>query len=74
MHFISSLCRILKKTLWKSTCPTGSFTGPVKQWDMLGAVYVQDQYLIHVGGLVQERRNSIANALELRLSCTNPSM
>ena len=23
-------------------------------------------------GLVQERRNSIANALELRLSCTNP--
>ena len=25
-------------------------------------------------GLVQERRNSIANALELRLSCTNPSM
>ena len=29
--------------------------------------------LIHIGGLVQERRNSIANALELRLSCTNPS-
>ena len=26
---------------------------------------------IHVDGLVQERRNSIANALELRLSCTN---
>ena len=24
-------------------------------------------------GLLQERRNSIANALELRLSCTNPS-
>ena len=24
-------------------------------------------------GLVQERHNSIANALELRLSCTNPS-
>ena len=28
----------------------------------------------HIGGLVQERRNSIANALELRLSCTNPSI
>ena len=27
-----------------------------------------------VSGLTQERRNSIANALELRLSCTNPSM
>ena len=28
----------------------------------------------YVDGLVQERRNSIANALELGLSCTNPSM
>ena len=28
----------------------------------------------HVDGLVQERRNSIAKAMELRLSCTNPSM
>ena len=27
-----------------------------------------------VNGLVQERRNSIANELELRLSCTNQSM
>ena len=26
-----------------------------------------------IDGLVQERRNSIANAPELRLSCTNPS-
>ena len=28
----------------------------------------------HVDGLVQERHNSIANALELRLCCTNPLM
>ena len=28
----------------------------------------------YINGLVQERRNSIANALELRLSCTNPSI
>ena len=28
----------------------------------------------HVDGLVQERHNSIANAMELHLSCTNPSM
>ena len=27
---------------------------------------------IYIDGLVQERRNSIANALELRLSCTDP--
>ena len=29
---------------------------------------------IHIDGLVQERLNSIANALELRLPCTNPSI
>ena len=28
----------------------------------------------HLNGLVQERRNSIANVLELRLSRTNPSI
>ena len=27
-----------------------------------------------IDGLVQEKCNSIANALELRLSCTNPSI
>ena len=30
-------------------------------------------FAYQIDGLVQERRNSIANALELRLSCTNPS-
>ena len=30
--------------------------------------------MAYIDGLVQERRNSIANALELRLSCTNPSI
>ena len=28
----------------------------------------------NIDGLVQERRNSIANTLELRHSCTNPSI
>ena len=28
----------------------------------------------HVDGLMQERHNSIANALGLRISCINPSM
>ena len=32
----------------------------------------KDQY--HIDGLVQERRNSSALAMELRLSCTNPSI
>ena len=29
--------------------------------------------MCNIDGLVQERRNSIALAMELRLSCTNPS-
>ena len=29
---------------------------------------------IYVDGLIQERRNSIAKAMELHLSCTNPSI
>ena len=29
---------------------------------------------LHFDGLVQKRRNSIADALELHLSCTNPSI
>ena len=32
-----------------------------------------NDFYSNIGGLVQERRNSIADALELRLSCTNPS-
>ena len=30
--------------------------------------------MTHIGGLVQERRNSSALAMELRLSCTNPQI
>ena len=30
--------------------------------------------LAHIDGLVQERRNSSALTMELRLSCTNPSI
>ena len=28
----------------------------------------------YIDGLIKARRNSIANTLELRLSCTNPSV
>ena len=37
------------------------------------ASYTPSISIHHINGLVQERRNSIANAMELRLSCTNPS-
>ena len=32
------------------------------------------KYILHVVGFVQERRNSSTLAMELRLSCTYPSM
>ena len=35
--------------------------------------YFHALWFYEIDGLVQERRNSISNALELRLSCTNPS-
>ena len=47
---------------WPRSMPTYDITRP--QWI---------NTIRHIDVLVQERRNSIANALELRLSCTNPS-
>ena len=43
---------------------TNFFSGIIKTFHTKGK---------HTNGLMQERRNSIATALELRLSCTNPS-
>ena len=50
-------------------------------WDYPGAPSLSDvtgshlkNRQLHIDGLVQESRNSIANALELRLSCTKPSI
>ena len=36
--------------------------------------YTGDKIVSNIDGLVQERRIAIANALQLRLSCTNPSI
>ena len=41
---------------------------------MILLTWVSISTKLHIDGLVQERCNSIANALELRLSCTNPSI
>ena len=37
-------------------------------------ILLRNGFRYHIDVLVQERRNSIANTLELRLSCTNPSI
>ena len=41
---------------------------------MISNLVNQINCLNYIDGLVQERRRSIANALELRLSCTNPTI
>ena len=53
--------------LYKIICATA-------KWIDLNIFSVnEEKSLEYIDGLVQERRNSIADALELRLSCTNPS-
>ena len=39
-----------------------------------GKIHYLKSLMIHIHGLMQERCNSSANALVLRLSCTNPSI
>ena len=63
-------------SLWLGTCFLFC------EFKILSVLYETSRYnwsffsflAILIDGLVQERRNSIANALELRLSCTNPSI
>ena len=46
-------------------------------WCMYSSVACRTQVnlvCVHIDGLLQERRNSSALAMELRLSCTNPSI
>ena len=61
--------------IWKFISPTqiinfAECTRTMTCVENLKYIYIY----IYLDGLVQERRNSIANALELRLSCTNPSL
>ena len=63
----------------KTTKPVDSFKVKLKTHFIV--LHLHDMSLLfsrdiyrYIDGLVQERRNSIANALELRLSCTNPSI
>ena len=62
------------EALW---CPQGTISWSPWVDEKCGTVWIwwlSAADMHHGDGLVQERRNSIANALELRLSCTNPSM
>ena len=49
------------------------FTFQAKAFSLFNILeYILTPDVEHIDGLVQERRNFIANALELRLSCINP--
>ena len=39
---------------------------------MIGSLRISTEIRWDIDGLVQEKHNSIANALELHFSCTNP--
>ena len=56
--------------LWLNSLNAESFDKSWTLWMLNHMIKTFDQ---HFDGLLQERRNSIANALESRLSCTNPS-
>ena len=73
---------------WFCTLPRGqidsSWFDHQRQWTLLMVLIKPEKYAgqnhvhiwcetLYIDGLVQERCNSIANALELRLSCTDPS-
>ena len=50
-----------------------SYYGDKVIWDrLISTMGFPTLVQLHIAGLVQERRNCIANALELRLSCMNP--
>ena len=52
---------------YKGTCHLAAVVGTI----IMVPSYLRQVTAAHFDGLVQERRNSIANAMELRLSCSN---
>ena len=80
-HMTSLLSRQLKFNSYQAFLPLKSqiipasmILNPVKTFGILPNQWILDRiWWYQIDGLVQERRNSIADALELRLSCTNPS-
>ena len=63
---------MLSCPLWRHCNAMMSLETPFASW--LAWVLSLQWDLLHIEGLVQERRNSSALAMELRLSCTNPPM
>ena len=83
MYFVYFMCvevmcvhrATWENSQWLNVLPCINILGEKKKKKKKrNATEVFVEILDHVDGLVQERHNSIANALELRFSCTNPWM
>ena len=61
---------------YRQTNSLTSWNAKLNRWDYKKITQCDFEVtlLFYIDGLVQEKRNSIANALELRLSCTNPTI
>ena len=80
----SNVCEVFAELLLFKICLTAFWLngcwvpGAKRRKDLFLDSYCEPGILftkvVHIDGLIQERRNSIANTLELRLSCPNPSI
>ena len=75
---ISKLTKMTKRNLWIDTTYELVYLSLLFCCGVLLVDFIQDaqfpSFAQHIDGLVQERRNSTADALELRLSYTSPSI
>ena len=69
---VGTLILWLKSTVFWFKCHSGDFSWQYVHIDTGNAM--KEALGLYINRLVQERLNSIANALELHLSCTNPSI
>ena len=75
IHVISILThfQLGPASIWRPFCMYWYFHYTDKTVMKPSYFYYGNMYIYKINWLVQEKRNSIANTLELRLSCTNPS-
>ena len=65
------IARLLSESAWDTTKFPGCEHSKYQNMSA-STIPLQATYPPHLDGLMQERRNSTANALELHLSCTDP--
>ena len=78
-HLDGSVLSAKLTKLWFVSCIWYATAGILANIHLINLLYsgwnqlIVINWRVHIGGLMQGRHNSIADALELHLSCTNPS-